>query len=220
MRMTKYSMLVFAGIVSVFLAGSVSAMSRRTTQQKTDNDNVSILGGWFPEDLDEDERAEWTNGQPPGWSRGEKTGWRGGNMPPGLARKQGGRVTEYEYPQDWGKWKREDQETWKGRLEQIRERIRRNTNKADTETMLYSAEAAARRGVPLEQLESVTERFIKRKLTAEEYEKTTRAMAYGVGRNIDFRHLGNFVNSNVEQGVRGNELAIKIYKEITSRSKK
>jgi hypothetical protein len=26
-------------------------------------------------------------GHPPGWSRGRKVGWRGGNMPPGLAKK-------------------------------------------------------------------------------------------------------------------------------------
>ncbi len=27
------------------------------------------------------------NGNPPGWEHGRKTGWRGGNEPPGLARK-------------------------------------------------------------------------------------------------------------------------------------
>jgi hypothetical protein len=222
MRMTKYSVLILACVFSVFLSNSLLSMSRPVTMQPESDtkENMSILGGWFPEDLEEDEKAEWNKGQPPGWSRGKKTGWRGGDMPPGLAKKQGVGVTEYEYPQDWGKWKTEQKETWKERLENIRERIRKNTGRNDTETMLYSAEAAARRGVPLEQLESVTERFMQRKLTAEEYEKTTRAMAYGVGRNVDFRRLGNSVNSNIDRGVRGNNLAINVYKEIAASEKR
>lgn len=223
---SRYMTLVFICAISMSLAGSLLSMSRPVTRQPEsdtkENPNVmsDVLGDWFPEDLEEDEKAEWDKGQPPGWSRGKKTGWGGRNMPPGLAKKQVGvRATE-EHPPDWGTWRKEQQESWQEKLEKIRERIRRNTGRNDRETMLYSAEAAARKGVPLQHLEGVTNTFLNRKLSADEYEKTTRAVASGVGKNIDFRHLGDIVNTNVERGVRGNQLAIEIYKEIAARSNK
>ncbi len=86
--------------------------------------------------------------------------------------------------------------------------------------MLFSAEEAAGAGVPLDQLESLTDKFIRKGLTAEEYEKTTRGMSYGASKNIDFKRLGTFVNANIDRGARGDELAIKIYKEIAVRSGK
>ncbi|HOL21451.1 MAG TPA: hypothetical protein PLQ41_01165 [bacterium] len=217
--------IVVAGML-LFLAGSSSAMSRRVSQQKTNEEGKESVGVLeeilMPSDLTEEEKADWKKGIPPGWSKGKKTGWRGGNMPPGLAKKQGQgkKVGKAETPStDEDK---EKPEGWKERMEKIRERIRKHKGEksAEAETMIYSAEAAAESGVPPETLEEVTEKFLQKKLTAEEYEKTTRAMAYGVEKNINFEQLGTFINSNIEQGVRGNELAIKVYKEIASRSKK
>lgn len=216
----KQMRMCFLCLVLIFLADSALPMSRPVTRTE-DQESIGTLENiWLPPDLGEEEKAEWKNGVPPGWSRGKKTGWRGRKMPPGQVKKQGRYGDDRTVPQEWDKWGKEQQETWKERLEKIRERIRKTKNEEDAETMLYSAEEAAKTGVPLQELESVTERFMKRNLTAEEYEKTTRAMAYGVGKKVDFRQLGNFVNSNIEQDVRGNELAINIYKEIAARSGK
>jgi len=145
-------------------------------------------------------------------------------MPPGLAKKQDKKEIKEkeEYPPGWEKWKKEQQEKWKEKVEEIKEKIRKNKGRdtKDSEIMTYSAEEAAKAGVPPEQLEEITEKFLQKKLTTEEYEKVTRAMAYGVRKNVDFGQLGKFINSNIDQGIRGNELAIRIYKEIVERSEK
>ncbi|MBN1445434.1 MAG: hypothetical protein JW957_04950 [Candidatus Omnitrophica bacterium] len=213
------SIVVFAVIVS--FAGSALSMSRPVKRTGEEGTLGTLEDIWLPPDLGDDEKAEWKNGEPPGWSKGEKTGWGGGSLPPGLAKKQGtaekGIIVEFP---DWNTWGKEQREKWQENLERIRDRIRKNRGGGEAEDMLNSAESAAKKGVSLQALESVTDKSIKKNLSGEEYAKATKAMAYGVGKNVDFASIGEFVNSNIDQGVRGNELAIKIYKEIAARSKK
>jgi len=221
MRLKKFRYFVMLAVFA-FLAGSAPPMSKPSTSQKTEGEaeKVGTLEDiWLPPDIGADEKAEWKNGQPPGWSRGKKKGWHGGKMPPGLAKKEGISETE-ENPPDWNTWKKEQRTRWEEELNKIKERVRKNADKTSVETMIYSAEAAARKGVPVQQLGTVTDRSIKKKLSGTEYEKVTRAMAYGVGKNVDYTKLGEFVNSSIDQGLRGNELAISIYKEIAARSGK
>jgi hypothetical protein len=211
--------VVFAVIVSF----AVSAFSMSRPVKKTGEESTigTLEDIWLPPDLGDDEKAEWKNGVPPGWSQGKKTGWGGKNLPPGQVKKQG--MTEQEiiveFP-DWNTWGKEQRGKWQENLEKIRDRIRKNKGGEEAEDMLNSAESAAKKGVSLQALDSVTDKSIKKKLTGEEYSKATRAMAYGAGKNVDFTSIGEFVNSNIDKGVRGNELAINIYKEISARSKK
>ncbi len=216
---TLRGIVVFAVIVS--FANSAFSMSRPVKKTGEEGTIGTLEDIWLPPDLGKEEKAEWKNGVPPGWSHGKKTGWGGKSMPPGQAKKQGTAEKEIiiEFP-DWNTWGKEQREKWQGDIERIKERIRKNKSGADAEEMLNSAESAAKKGVPLKTLESVTDKSIKKKLTGEEFSKTTKAMAYGVGKNVEFTSIGEFVNSNIEKGVRGNELAINIYKEIAARKKK
>ncbi|MFH2068605.1 MAG: hypothetical protein ABII89_03985 [Candidatus Omnitrophota bacterium] len=207
----------FAGLFFLFFTvqSIVGMASRQTDQQKAEEQQQEIEkwqkeGWWIPPDLSEAEKKEWNNGRPPGWSEGEKKGWRGGNMPPGLAKKQN--------PPQWGTWTKDQQNKWGDSLNRIQDLIRNKADKTAGETMVYSVESAARRGVPTQPLETVTNQFLRRNLSATEYEQVTRAMAYGVGKNTDFPGLANFVNNRIKQGARGNDLAIQIYKEIANRS--
>jgi hypothetical protein len=222
MNLKKYVCVVLFGLSFILLASSVHSMSRpvASTGDEEEKSSTILQDILMPDDLNEEEKANWKNGEPPGWSRGRKTGWGGGDMPPGLARKHGRQQEEGIFPADWDKREKKEQEIWKEKLEKIRERIHKYTGKEDEETMLFSTEEAAKKGVPLQELENVANKVLQRKLTSEEYDKTTRAMAYGVDKKIDSTQLGSFVNSQIEKGVRGNELAINIYKEIAARSQK
>ena len=209
---------VLVGLTFLFFTTQsiVGMASKQPDQQKVKGQEQEIEkksqteSEWIPAGLSENEKQEWKNGQPPGWSRGKKTGWRGGKMPPGLAKKQN--------PHEWSTWTKEQQNTWGNALSRIQELIRNKADKTAWETMIYSVESAARRGVPTQQLETVTNQSMKRKLSATDYEQMTRAMAYGVGKNTDFPGLAKFVNTRIDQGARGNELAVQIYKEIANRS--
>ena len=193
----------------------VGMSSKQPEQQKTGwhEDEIEKSGIWVPPDLSKAEKKEWKNGRPPGWSRGKKTGWRGGKMPPGLAKKQ-----NLQNPPQWGAWTKDQQNRWGDSLNKIEDIIRNRADKTAWESMVYSVESAARRGVPTQQLETVTNQFMRRKLNATEYEQVTRAMAYGVGKNADFPGLARFVNNRIDRGARGDDLAIQIYKEIANRS--
>ncbi len=195
-----------------FTVGSVVGMSSKQPEQQKAGwyEEIEKSGIWVPPDLSEAEKKEWTNGRPPGWSKGKKTGWKGGNMPPGLAKKQN--------PPQWGIWTKEQQNKWGDSLSRIQDIIRNRADKTAWETMIYSVESAARKGVPTQPLEMVTSQSIRRKLSATDYEQMTRAMAYGVGKNTDFSGLARFVNNRIDQGARGNELAVQVYKEIANRS--
>ncbi len=223
MSCRKYVQSGLIFMVFFFIAGSAMSMSKISSNKDEEKKGASILEDvLIPANLDEQQVKDWKNGVPPGWSKGEKTGWQGKNMPPGLAKKHGAKdkTKDRKHPGNWDTMKKGDQTTWTERMEKIKERISKAKKDQEAETMLFSAEEAAGAGVPLDQLDSLTDKFIKKQLSAEEYEKTTRAMAYGVDRKVDFKQLGTFVNTNIDQGVRGDELAVKIYREIASRSAK
>ncbi len=48
-------------------------------------------------------------------------------------------------------------------------------------------------------------------------ETATRAMTYGVGKEIDFEQLGKFVHEKLDEGLIDDELSIVIYKEVSRR---
>jgi len=171
-------------------------------------------GTWLPPGLSEAEQAEWKNGRPPGWSRGEKRGWQGRDMPPGLTKKG------EEYPPGWGKWSKEKRKEWEKELRKAREKVRNRVKNLkefsaeDANSALLSIERAARKGVPIKYALGFVEEALEKGIRGRGIETATRAMAYGVGKEIDFEQLGKFVHKKLEEGLRGDNLSVEIYKEI------
>jgi hypothetical protein len=162
----------------------------------------------------------WRDGTPPGWDRGEKRGW-GGAAPPGQQRKAGeGMMEGRRYParaKDWGDREKED---FDRRLERARERVRAKAqtregiDEGDIESAEVSVEEASREGVPIEQAESSVDKAMGAGMSGAEIEQMTRAMAYGADKNVDYNELGSFVDRKIDDGERGDDLAVSIYQEV------
>lgn len=177
---------------------------------------IEKKGGWMPPGLSKEEQTEWKNGLPPGWSRGEKEGWKGADMPPGLAKK-GGQV-----PPGWEKWNDAEKKGWEKELGEARGIVRGRAKKLkfsqqDVDSAVFSVEAAARKGVPIRYARGIVEETMEKGIRGSGLETATRAIAYGVGREIDFEQLGKFVHKKLDEGLRDDELSIEIYKEIARR---
>jgi len=181
--------------------------------------------GWMPPGLSKEGRAEWKNGRPPGWSRGEKEGWKGADMPPGLAKKSGelppglAKIT----PPGWEKWNDEKKKRREKKLGEEKEKVRgrakglRGFSDEDLDSAIGSVEAAARKGVPIRHARRLVEKAMDRGIKGRGLETATKALAYGVGKEVDFDQLGKFVGEKLDEGLRDDELSIEIYKEIARR---
>ncbi len=174
-------------------------------------------GGWIPPGLSKQDQEDWdAAGGPPGWSRGRKVGWRGGNLPPGLAKKVG-------MPPGWKKWKKHKQKHWQENLddasEDVAERIRelKELTEEDHESALISLRCAARRGVPVAVAKQLVLFSFKKGVKGPDVEKVTRALTYAGGRDIDFDPLGSYVTQKLNEGLRGDDLAIEVYREVNRR---
>lgn len=148
---------------------------------------IEKKGGWMPPGLSKKEKAEWQDGHPPGWGRGRKLGWSS-DVPPG-----------------WDKWTKEKRKGWQKNLKEA---------KSDLESGLISVEMAARKGVPIKHAKAIVVAAMANGVKGEGIEKATRAVAYGVGREVDFDQLGKYVNEKLGEGLKGDNLAIEIYKEV------
>jgi hypothetical protein len=157
-----------------------------------------------PKGLSEEEMGQWEGGSPPGWSMGTKKGWDGAGAPP-------------------GKMKKGDEAKLEKAKERIRNRIRTHEGKGEMERKQLeesaerSIEGAARKGVPVEHAERTVEKGVERDMSGEEIEKVTRAMAYGADKDTDYEELGRFMDRKMDEGERGDELAMSVYKEIDDR---
>jgi len=186
---------------------------------------IEKKGGWMPPGLSKDEQAEWKDGRPPGWSRGDKEGWKGADMPPGLAKK-GGLLPPglaKSTPPGWKNWNDEKKKGWEKELGEAREKVRGRANKLkdfsgeDLDSALLSVEAAARKGVPIRHALGLVEKAMENGIKGWGIETATRAMAYGVGKEIGFEQLGKFVHKKLDEGLRNDELSIEIYEEVARR---
>ena len=183
---------------------------------------IEKKSGWMPPGLSKEEQAEWKDGRPPGWSRGEKKGWKGADVPPGLAKK-GGELPPglaKSTPPGWEKWNDEKKKGWEKNLGQAKEKVRgrakklKDSSEEDLGSAVGSVEAAARRGVPIRHVCGLVEKAMEKGIRGRGLETTSRATAYGVGKQIDFDQLGKFVHKKLDEGLRDDELSIEIYKEI------
>ena len=138
-------------------------------------------------------------------------------MPPGLAKKGGW------LPPGWKNWNDEKKKGWEKELGEAREKVRGRAKKLkdfseeDLDSALLSVEAAARKGVPIRHALGLVEKAMQNGIKGWGIETTTRAMAYGIGKEIDFDELGKFVRRKLDEGLRNDDLSIEIYKEIAAR---
>ncbi len=180
----------------------------RTSEVNPGNDEK---GGQMHSDMNKDKSMSRKKGNPPGWSHGAKEGWKGAGMPPGLARKN---------PPGWQKWDNEKKKSWEEQLGEALGNIRQRTknkkgfSKEDLDSALLSIEAAAREGVPVESAREIIELSIKYGLQGNALETLSRATSSGVGKDIDFDQLNNFVEKKLDDGLRDDELLDEVYKEI------
>ncbi|MDD3642614.1 MAG: hypothetical protein PHQ19_04025 [Candidatus Krumholzibacteria bacterium] len=172
-----------------------------------------------PKGLSEERMEGWRDGTPPGWGRGEKTGWGGEGAPPGQ-REKARDMRARRYPAGEKEWGDRDREDFDRRIERARERVREKARvlegveDSEIESAEISVEEAARVGVPVEQAESSVGRAMEAGMSGPEIEQMTRAMAYGAERSVDQEKLGSFVESRIEAGERGDDLAVSIYEQV------
>lgn len=185
---------------------------------------IGKKGGWMPPGLSKKEQAEWETGRPPGWSRGKKEGWtsdippglekKGGWMPPGLSKTT---------PSGWDKWSERKKKGWEKDLKGAKNEVKGKGKKVkdfsdtDLESALISVEMAARKGVPVKHARGLVVAAMLRGIKGEGIERATRAVAYGVGREVDFDQLGKYVHEKLDEGLRSDDLSIEIYKEVARR---
>lgn len=175
---------------------------------------IEKKGGWMPPGLSKEEQAEWKDGNPPGWSSGKKEGWKGADIPPGLAKST---------PPGWKKWTNQKKKGWEKELGKAKEKVHKRAkklktfSKEDLDKAILSVEAAARKGIPIKQVQGLVEKAMEKDIKGKGFETASRAMAYGVGKEKDFDQLGKFVHKKLDEGLRDNELSIEIYKEIAKR---
>lgn len=142
--------------------------------------------------------------RPAGWDRGEKAGWEN-STPPG-----------------WAKWDSTQQKGWQKELDDAKEQVREKGKKAkkrgaELDSLDVAVEAAARKGVPVEDVQGVVEKGIARGLKGREMEMATRGMAEGIEKGVESAPLTVFVHQKLDEGLRGDELATQIQQEVQRR---
>ena len=169
---------------------------------------------------------------PPGWEKGEKEGWFS-NVPPGLSEKGEGWIPpgwskgekegwKNAFPPGWEKRSKAEQERWRKNLQEAKDSIKRKGKKSgfsekEIEQAITSLELSSRVGVPIENARDITSSAIDKGLRGEAIEKLTRAVSYGVGKEIKFDQLGKFVDEKLQEGYKGDNLALEVYKEVQRR---
>lgn len=120
-------------------------------------------------------------GQPPGWKRGKKQGW------------------ETELPPGWKTWDDAKRKQWEHGLDRARKAVRKHTE-ARLNASLRALEMAARKGVPLYDVENMAKAGLDNGLDP-----------------VDFDTLGKFVVGKVKAGVKGGELSNVIHQNLNRR---
>jgi hypothetical protein len=168
---------------------------------------------------------------PPGWEKGEKKGWFS-DVPPGIAKKEGwippgwskGEKEGWKnsFPPGWEKQSKKDKGKWKEDLKSAKESIKKKgkevgSTQKDIEEATTSLEISSRIGVPIENVDSIVQSAMDKGMRGKAIEKLIRAVSYGVGREVNFGQLGKFVNERLDAGLRDEELALEVYKEVQRR---
>lgn len=169
---------------------------------------------------------------PSGWEKGEKKGWLS-DVPPGLAKKEEGWIPpgwskgekdgwKNSFPPGWEKRSKEQQNSWKKNLNSAKDFIKgkgkkRGFSQEEIEQAANALELASRVGVSIEHTKDIVQSAMDKGLRGPAIDKLTRAVSYGVGRDVKFDQLGKFVNEKLDVGLRDEELALEVYKEVQRR---
>lgn len=169
--------------------------------------------------------------RPSGWEKGEKKGWLS-DVPPGLAKKEGwippgwsrGEKEGWKnsFPPGWEKLSKKEQKSWKENLDEAKNSIKKKGKKLglseeEIEQVSASLELASRIGVPTDNAKDIVQTAMDKGMRGPAIEKLTRAASYGVGREVKFDQLGKFVNEKLNAGLKDEELALEVYKEVQRR---
>lgn len=227
-RLLKVVFIMVAVLVFVVSSVTIPAYAQGKGQKGTPPGwEKGDKGGWKGEVLPGQEEAG-----PPGWEKGEKKGWFS-DVPPGLAKKIEGWVPpgwskeekegwKNSFPPSWEKRSKKEQKDWKKNLKAAKDSIKKKGKKfsfseEEIEQASTSLEIASRIGVPIEDAEDVVNAAMNRGQRGPAIEKLTRAVSYGVGREVRFDQLGKFVNEKLDAGLRDEELTLEVYKEVQRR---
>lgn len=218
-------------IVLIFVVGSVTTPAYAQGRGRGQKEKPP---GW-----EKGDKEGWKGGVapgqeeagPPGWKEGEKKGWFS-DVPPGLAKKEGwippgwskGEKEGWKnaFPPGWEKRSKKEQNSWKKNLNAAKNSIKKKGKKVgfskeEIEQASTSLEIASRVGVPIKNAKGIVQAAMDKGLRGPAIEELTRAASYGVGREVKFDQLGKFVNEKLEQGLRDEELALEVYKEVQRR---
>ncbi len=211
-------MVLLAAAVLVFGAGGLPCAA---DEEHDDEQEYKE----YEDDEDHGGGRRGSGKRPPGWDRGEKKGWTS-DIPPGLAKKgklPPGLAKKRKLPPGWSNWKRQKRARWEKDLKHATSAVRRRAGRERgleedmLESALLSLDRAARAGVPVNDARDIILNAVEEGLDGEDIERASRAAAYGVGKGMDFDELGSYVNEMLDGGLRGNELAIEIYREVVRR---
>lgn len=159
----------------------------------------------LPPGLAKQKKWGWEGGRPPGWSEGEKKGWRT-NLPPGLAKKAGAAgIAAFE-----------------AALSAAGEKIRKKAKAIGLigriiEDILVSTNLAARNGAPISETAELVGAMLDYNQSPDGIGRATKALAHGVNEEVELKGMGRYVQQQLEDGLRGDDLSLAIYEELDRR---
>jgi len=234
-RMFNQRLLKAAFVMIIVLIFAISSLALPAYAQGKGKGQKEAPPGW-----EKGDKGGWKDnvppGQeesgPPGWEKGKKKGWFS-DVPPGLAKKEGKWIPpgwskgekegwKNSFPPGWEKRSKKEQNNWKKNLKAAKDSIKGKGKKVgfsqeEIEQVSISLEITSRMGVPIEDAKDIVQSAMDKGLRGPAIEKLTRGVSYGVGREVKFDQLGKFVNEKLDTGLRDEELALGVYKEVQRR---
>jgi len=189
---------------------------KSTKKFKSKKHKKQKIEKWIPPGLSKEEKTEWKEGVPPGWSKGKTTGWGGSDEPPG-----------------WSKWKKKDKKKWKKDLSNAKKKAEKWAKKRsrkydwkndreeeEAEKLYISVDRTARSGVPVNRVEDLVEKAIKKDMGSDDIERLTRAVAHGVGQGIGAEEVVVFTEKVLDGEIKDEDVVLGIYRWVAKEAKK
>lgn len=162
---------------------------------------------------------------PSSLEKSEKEDEKSADLPAGL-KKLGIRLSkrsEKNDPSGWVDWDHDKKERWEKDLKDAMDKVMEKATKLnnfteyDLNRALNTLETSARKGVPIKYALGLIDKALERGIKGMRLKNASKALAYGVGKEIDFDQLSNFIYEKLDEGIKEATLTIEIYKEIAIR---
>jgi hypothetical protein len=155
---------------------------------------------WLPSGMTDEEKELWEDGAPV-WTRGNSEGWEA-----------------QQEPQGWAGWTEEQQNSWINEIDMGKQKIAelaksQGLSEDDLKSAVLSLEESAKKGLTVQSALQFILNGMEKNCSGESLEKATRAIAYGVQNGAKEDDLLSFAKTCLLRGLRGDELALSIYKE-------